>query len=108
MDDQRRSPRFEVRKMVRLDFGREALIAASTVNYSEHGLLCQTRTDVPVGSKLAVLLQMDEEGVKIDLPVEAVVARLTGFDDGSYELGLDLLETASDSHTKLMSFFAGA
>lgn len=94
--------------MVRLDFGHEALIAASTVNYSEHGLLCATRTDVPVGSKLAILLQMDEDGVHIDLPVEAVVARLTGFDDGSFEMGLELLDTASDGHTKMMSFFAGA
>lgn len=94
--------------MVRLDYGHEGLIEASTLNYSEHGLLCETSAELPVGAKVAVLLQIMEDGMKIDLPVDAVVARQTGLDDGSFEIGLNILDAASESHTKMMSFFTGA
>ncbi|NNM66913.1 MAG: hypothetical protein HKM06_02750 [Spirochaetales bacterium] len=103
-NDSRRFPRYSILAMVRLDYGKEAGVEASTLNYSQNGLLCRTKEPLARGTKLSVLLDVDGSGWK--LAVDAVCVREVGLDDGSYEVGLEILEIASEAHQKLLDFFS--
>ena len=103
-NDLRRFPRYSILAMVRLDYGKEAPVEASTLNYSQNGLLCRTGESLVRGTKLSVLLDVDGSGWK--LAVDAVCVRAVGMDDGSYEVGLEILEIATESHQKLLDFFS--
>jgi hypothetical protein len=100
----RRFPRYTILAMVRLDYGKEAPVEATTLNYSQSGLLCQTQEHLPRGTKLGILLDVDGSGWK--LAVDAVCVREVGLDDGSYEVGLEILEIATEAHQKLLDFFS--
>ena len=101
MKDNRRSPRYKVHKMVRLDFGHEGLVPAETLNFSAQGLLCKMTESLPDGTRLAVLLEMEDEGTPFTIQLEARVVRQTAKD----QVALELLEPTAEGSAKFLEFF---
>jgi hypothetical protein len=106
MQDHRRSPRYRICQMIRLDFGREGLINAETLNYSAGGLLCRTHETLPLGTKLGVMLAMEEGGVQIPLQVEARVVRLIDTEGTDRLVALELVEPTEEGSRKMVRLFA--
>ena len=94
--------------MVRLDFGHEGTVHAETLNFSEGGLLCRTREPLPLGTKLAVLLDMVEDGLSLPLQVEARVVRLLDTEGPDRQVALELLEPTAEGNQRLTRLFEKA
>jgi len=105
MQAHRRSQRYRICQMIRLDFGHEGIINAETLNYSAEGLLCRTREQLPLGSRLAVMLAMEDSGVFIPFQVEAKVVRLLDPDGPDKLVALELVEPTEEGSRKMVRLF---
>jgi hypothetical protein len=108
MPEHRRSPRYRICRMVRLDFGHEGAVHAETLNYSDEGLLCRTRDPLPLGTKLAVLLDMEEGGLRIPFQVEARVVRLIDTEGPDRQIALELVEPTEEGSRRMVKLFEKA
>ncbi len=108
MMEHRRSPRYRICRMVRLDFGKEGAVQAETLNFSDEGLLCRTREPLPLGTRLAILLDMEEGGVSIPFHVEARVVRLLDTEGPDRQIALELLAPTEAGTQHLLKLFAKA
>ncbi len=106
--EHRRSPRYKICRMLRLDFGHEGVVRAETLNFSDGGLLCRTREPLPLGTRLAVLLEMEEDGFSLPFPVEARVVRLIDTEGPDRQVALELVEPTEAGARQLVRVFEKA
>lgn len=88
-EDKRRSPRFRIEQMIKLDRGKETYIETEGINLSQHGLLCMTKEKIEPDTKVFFLLRVDHEGLPREVKCEGVVMRSEKTEYG-YDLGVQI------------------
>ncbi len=58
--ERRRSPRFTIRQLIEIDYGKESYLRAEGINISRSGLLCTTEPEISPSSR--VFLSLDFPG----------------------------------------------
>ncbi len=101
---QRRSPRFAIRQLTHLSYGREAYLDAEGVNISKTGLLC--RTEEPIAVKCKVFLTLDILPVASDpFGCEGRVVRCERQPDNYFEVAVTFTNVEQRAKTALSELF---
>lgn len=74
-NERRRSPRFSVRHLIEMDFGKETFVRATGVNISSSGLLCKTEPPIDLYTRVFLSLTVPgKEGDEV-INCEGIVVR---------------------------------
>ena len=107
--ERRKHPRFELRQIVELGFGKERYIHAEAIDISRSGIRCRTEEEIEVSRTCSIyfVLQEGKENVP-DLMAEVVVKRCDPVEEGGYDVGMEFSMLSPDTDRRLVAFVAEA
>lgn len=73
--ERRRAPRFSLRHLIEVDFGKEKFVRATALNISSSGLLCKTSPAVELYSRVFLSLTLPGENGDEIVNCEGIVVR---------------------------------
>jgi hypothetical protein len=104
MTERRQHPRFRIRQLIKLDFGREDYLEARAVDIGEGGLRLCSGQPLEVGSRVFVMLSSkNAKGEEDYLTAEGVVVR-TELKQGAtkcYESGVEFVDLDEEKSAAL-------
>ncbi|NCN05450.1 MAG: hypothetical protein GW949_07450 [Spirochaetales bacterium] len=107
-DERRKEPRYQLRQLVHLGFGRETFIPAEGIDISTRGIGCRANRPVDPYSKMFFMLQLDPKGSEPEVTGEGLVMRCTQLDEDHYEIGIEYSEFHTGSLKDIETYLGNA
>ena len=95
--EKRKHPRFKINQLVEFDLGYEKFTAAEGINLSRNGILCKTEDELPLYSKVFMMMTISYKKNERIISLEGVVIR-SFHRRGGWETGISL--TSMDEASK--------
>ncbi|MBI4978091.1 MAG: PilZ domain-containing protein [Spirochaetes bacterium] len=93
--EKRRSPRFIIHQIVKLEYGRQEIIYAQGKNISITGILCYSTSCIELQSRAYIMFSIPDHNELVQC--EGVVVRCTAHGEG-YVIGIEFSELSEKDH----------
>ncbi|WP_159438796.1 PilZ domain-containing protein [Alkalispirochaeta americana] len=106
--DRRQSPRYRLRQLIHLGFGKETFIPSRGTDISTAGIGCQVDEPVDLYSRVYLMIQLGEDDSTPPIQGEGVVLRCSPREGGGYDVGIEFTEVLDFDVEKIAAFLGAA
>nr|WP_018525864.1 PilZ domain-containing protein [Alkalispirochaeta alkalica] len=106
--ERRKSPRYRLRQLIRLGFGKETFIPSRGTDISTAGIGCQVDEPLDLYSRVYLMLQLGDDDSTPPIQGEGVVLRCNPREAGGYDVGIEFTEVLDFDLDKIAAFLDAA